>query len=322
MNETILSIQIPIGGSFSLFKNAWEGRAVFETLSIATGLHGDQVNGLHIASRLTRFLESVVEKREEDYRLLGKIQLLPAINVPALETGSRVWSFDGMDLDLAFPGNDAGDPTERICHTILRHTGESSCAVLLESSPRLYNCVPHVRILHPDRTMKKFARATLLNIGRVIKEHEIPKTQLTRYWTERGIPAFSILCGRADVYSPDYCDSIVQGLINLMCVMGVLGNQKQKSEKGTIEFHSLGDECQITANRAGLFEPEVRLGDRIGSGGLLGSIRDLRTGNLLEEIIAPEHGRVLALREHPLVYEKEPITVLVGEKKKSRLWPF
>ena len=59
MNETILSIQTPMGGSLALFKNVWEGNAVFETLSIVTGLHGDQVNGLHISARLTRFLEGV-----------------------------------------------------------------------------------------------------------------------------------------------------------------------------------------------------------------------------------------------------------------------
>ena len=112
MNETILSIQTPTGGSFTLFKNVWNGKAVFETLSIVTGLHGDHLNGIHICARLARFLEGVAEKHKNSYRLLGKIQLFPAVNVPALESGLRIWPFDGVDMDLAFPGNDAGDPTE------------------------------------------------------------------------------------------------------------------------------------------------------------------------------------------------------------------
>ena len=322
MNETILTIRTPLGGSFSLFKNVFQGNAVFETLSIVTGLHGDQVNGLHISARLTRFLESVFEKRENAYRLLGKVQLFPMVNVPALETGSRFWHFDGMDMDLAFPGNENGDPSEKICHAILRHTSESSFAVVLESAPLHYDCLPHIRMFDPDRNLKKLAAATLLPIGRVEEEVEIVKTRLMRYWMERGIPAFSIVCGRSGVYSKDECAAVFNGLINLMCKVGVLGCRGEKPGKGEMAIHGFDEEIQIFTARAGLFSPEARPGDRVKNGEVLGTLSDLRAGNRLEEITVPEAGRVLMLRAHPVVYESEPIAILIREKKASRLWPF
>ena len=89
-----------------------------------------------------------------------------------------------------------------------------------------------------------------------------------------------------------------------------------------IEIHSFNDECQVLTNKAGLFAPEVRLGDRVEKGELIGTLSDLRAGRPLEKIIAPIPGKILILRDHPLIYERETVAFLIKDKKKSSFWNF
>ena len=117
-----------------------------------------------------------------------------------METGSSFWPFDGVDLSFGFPGNGKGEITEKICSTLLKHTTDTSYGVILETAPRYYDCLPHIRLFKPDRTTKKLANALSLGIGRVTKKSEMPSTHLLRYWAEQSIPTFSIVCGKPNIF--------------------------------------------------------------------------------------------------------------------------
>ena len=62
------------------------------------------MNGLYINSLLTRFLDGVVAGYEPDFKLKGRVQIFPVVNIHAAQSGDRLWSYDDLDLDLAFPG--------------------------------------------------------------------------------------------------------------------------------------------------------------------------------------------------------------------------
>ena len=51
-----------------------------------------------------------------------RVRILPAVNVLGLNTRSRLWPFDGSDLNRMFPGYDAGETTQRIASAVLAAT--------------------------------------------------------------------------------------------------------------------------------------------------------------------------------------------------------
>ena len=106
MKEKILTLPSAFGGDLEIYKNIW-GKSS-EPLSIVSGLQGDHLNGLFLNSRLTQFLDSVVEGTDPHYTLIGQVQTFPVVNANAVQSGSRLWTLDGMDMDLAFPGNPGG----------------------------------------------------------------------------------------------------------------------------------------------------------------------------------------------------------------------
>jgi len=72
------------------------------TLVMMAGNHGDEYEGQIALSNLARTL----------------VILLPMVNAPAAEAGSRTSPIDNGNLNRLFPGNASGGPTEMIAHYI------------------------------------------------------------------------------------------------------------------------------------------------------------------------------------------------------------
>ncbi|MFQ5716997.1 MAG: M14 family metallopeptidase [Nitrospinales bacterium] len=322
IKEKIVSIQSPFGEPVALYKNAWDGGKTDDSLSIVGGLHGDQLNGLYIASRLTRFLQAVQEKREEGFRLQGKIQIFPIANPQAMQSGSQVWSFDGLDMDLAFPGNEYGEVADKLCHALLRHTADSTYGIVLSSGIRHYEDFPHIQIFRPDRKLKKFARSLELSAVREIPDSALIRIQLLPQWVERGVVPAILAWGKADTLARTHCDAVFDGLVNMMLSTGLLTHPSRKGRKTEIEFFEAKRERSIVATQAGLFVPEAQVGDSVAKGQRLGVMRDIYSGECVEEFTAPEDGLLVTLRSHPLAYEKEPIAILLAGEKTARFRPF
>ena len=65
MKEKVLSIPTAFGAQLELYKSSW-GKSG-EKLSIVSGLQGDHLNGMYLNSRLSMFLDSVVEGTDPNY---------------------------------------------------------------------------------------------------------------------------------------------------------------------------------------------------------------------------------------------------------------
>jgi predicted deacylase len=59
---------------------------------------------------------------------------------------------------------------------------------------------------------------------------------------------------------------------------------------------------RVRAERSGLFLPEFGVWSEVGEGAVLGTVIDPESGGVLESILSPCAGRVMAVREHPVVY--------------------
>ena len=63
-----------------------------------------------------------------------------------------------------------------------------------------------------------------------------------------------------------------------------------------------------------MFLKEVKVGSHLKKGQKIGEVRDIYSGKRLEELTAPVEGLLITLRQYPIVYEKEPIAVLLSGK--------
>ena len=314
MKEKVLSIPTPFGAPLELYKNTW-GKSG-DTLSIVSGLQGDHLNGIYLNSRLSQFLDSVVEGSNPDYTLKGRVVNFPVSNLNAIQSGSKLWPYDGMDMDLAFPGNSEGETTEALASAIYTHTAESYWGLILQSAPPHYEDAMHVQTLKVDGRIKQLCRDLQIETAR--KLNESTKVNLLYQWYAHDIAAVNISAGSPRTLNRPQCETLFQGIVNFMVAEKILkDNRKLKpSENTKSRIYEASD--AVIANTAGMFLKEMKVGTEIQKGQPIGEIRDIQSGKRLEEITATTDGLLVTLRQYPIVYEKEPIAVILTPKKSWR----
>ncbi|MFQ3184036.1 MAG: N-alpha-acetyl-L-2,4-diaminobutyrate deacetylase [Alteromonas macleodii] len=79
--------------------------------------------------------------------LIGRLILLPALNLPAFTEGTRLLPDDGLNLDRVFPGDPLGSLTQRIddwlSETLMPLSGH---IIELHSGGRTLNFAPCILI--------------------------------------------------------------------------------------------------------------------------------------------------------------------------------
>jgi predicted deacylase len=80
------------------------------TVLLTGGNHGDEYEGPIILSRLSRELTPD--------QVSGRVIILPALNLPAVQAGARVSPMDGLNMNRIFPGNRDGSITLAIAHYV------------------------------------------------------------------------------------------------------------------------------------------------------------------------------------------------------------
>ena len=321
MKETILSISSPLGPPVDLIQFSWEGALSKETISIVSGIQGNHLNGIYLCSRLIRFFNSVEAGKEPNYYLKGKIKIIPAVNLPAIQEGKSLWSFYNLDMNLAFPGNGQGEIVERIATAVYQHTKGSQFGIILQNAENHYEDDPHLFCLNPDGLTKDFARSLGPKNAREPKDSPIFRLCLYSQWMKQMITSVILSAGKPNHLDKPLCETLFSGLVNSFLWIGVLGNDRKKPKKYPLRFNRQNNEQFVFSHSGGFFLPMVKLGSEVKKGQKIGDVVDVYSGIVLESIVAQSSGYLVTLRNYPMVYQKEVLAVLLG-KPRSRFWPF
>lgn len=321
MKEILLSLPAPIGAPLELVKFHWQGKAGGDSVAIASGLHGDHLNGVFVCQRLVRFMDQVAGGHNPDYELAGRVDILPVVNLYALAAAERSWPFDNLDMDLAFPGNSEGEVTERIAAAVLHHTSDSTYGLLLKSASPHYEDAAHVQCFHPDRWERKLAAHLNLGLVREIAPPPSFRLQLFYQWITADLTCFQILAGRLGTVDQALCDRLFNGIVAFMVKAGVLNYAGGAGEASETAFYKSRDEVALCSPQAGWFVADVRAGEHLEEGARLGEVRDLSSGETLGEIRTPKDGVVVTLRCNPVIFEGEPVAILLANRPRG-IWPF
>jgi predicted deacylase len=239
---------------------------------LMAGNHGDEYEGQITLNRLIHDLDaSDIE---------GRVIVMPAANLPAAMASARVSPLDSGNLNRAFPGEPDSSPTWQIAHYI-ENVLVPQCSAWLD----LHSGGSSMDYLHfaafyesGEAALDARGEAIMLAFGapRSVRVTARPDPRLAAAAAHRRkIPYFGGEWGGGGSVSPDGVQLTRHGVLRVLAHLGVLrtihrfdvppAGKTQSLEWGGYDYYTFAPE-------AGLFEPVVRLGDRVKDGQLCGHV--------------------------------------------------
>lgn len=256
---------------------------------ILAGIHGDELNGIHIIHRLGDILEP--------NHIVGEVVLLPMVNIPGFNLHSRYLP-DRRDLNRLFPGSDKGSEGRRLAallwETFIQHVDFG--LDLHSASYNRWN-FPHIR---GDMSVDKI-REMASYFGAEINLHSRGVGgSLRREAAKIGIPILLFEAGQINRFERSVADIGIRGALSVLEGKGMLQEWPASVERLAIADTYYHKAHWIRADNGGLFVPFVMPGEAVQKGDVLGEIRSIQ-GDIVSVIRASFRGRVIGCSLHPQV---------------------
>ncbi len=260
---------------------------------LVAGIRGDTPEGTRILHTVARHLEPV------EARLRGTVDLYPCLNPMAAHHGSRTWPGFDLDLDRRFPGRADGHAPDRVAHAFLADVAGAAQVVDLRGAHPAFRQVPQARV--QTGQAEALERALVCNARVVWQRDESTVGSLAD-----ALPGLVTLEGGVgNRLTEGVGMELSDGVMNLLAVMGVLPEEDLPFHWAAIQRPLVVSDDRVLAVRAGrggLFLPATTVWAEVEEGQTTGEVVDPVTGEVRENVVAPRAGRVLALREQPVVY--------------------
>ena len=253
-------IPVPI----TVIKNG-EGPTAF----VSGGIHGDEYEGP------VTLMNMAYELQPED--VSGRLVIIPAVNLPAVEAGTRVSPIDGVNMNRCFPGRRNGGVTEMIAHYIAEVL-LPICDIQIDihSGGKTLEYIPTI-IFHEGNDKGRFEKvlAAAKLCGLPIASVENPTDHgglFEMECEERGLINMNFEMGGAGRVTRDYVRMADFAVNNILRHLGVLAGKpkKPKTEIRLMDVNRAG--ANIHVHDRGLFEPFVELGEKVKTGQALGQV--------------------------------------------------
>lgn len=269
-------------------------------VALVAGIHGNEANGVYALNLVAGILSM--------RRPAGTVHLLPCVNSVGAAEGRKRWPFDDRDIAAAFPGDPDGLPVERIAAAVLEATVADLC-VEMQTGSTVFHEYPHARAPVSGASLAH-ARATGLP---VVWRRAGDRFQdgLCGAWRNEGRAAVILRGGRAGSLDMPEAQEMARGVVRLLASMGVLPHTEPAGP--TLDADHVED---YRSGAGGFFIPEVRAGEAVGAGALLGHVRNPLGGDPIETIRARRDGRVLGVRIYPMAHAQE-LLVRIAEDKSA-----
>ncbi|GAA6135340.1 M14 family metallopeptidase [Oceaniserpentilla sp. 4NH20-0058] len=262
------------------------------TLFLSAAIHGDELNGIEIISRIIN--SKAIEK------LKGTLIAVPMVNVYGVLNQSRYLP-DRRDLNRSFPGSKRGSLAARMAYTFLNEVvTKADYGIDFHTGAIHRSNLPQIRANLDDPETLELAKAfglpVLLNAnlrdGSLRQSADDVSTKVLLYEAGEAL-RFDELAIRAGV----------KGAIKVMRHLGLLNKSKSKAKK-IIEPFIARQSGWIRASESGIVNHHKQLGDYVGKGDILATITD-PYGLQLDEIKSHAEGIIIGKQNIPLVQEGE-----------------
>lgn len=300
MLETIFKIELPVGEHYQLKRH----RFVPETgqshagkrISIISGTHGDELEGIYVITLLAEWLKAHPES------IRGTIDLYPSLNSLGIDSITRSVPFYQTDLNRIFPGQAQDTFPKQIAHGIVEAVKGSDIAIDIHASNIFLRELPQIRIANTySEQLVPLAKQLNMDFIWVHDAITVLEATLAHSLNSLGTRTLVVEYGVGMRLTPNYGQQLLTGLFNLMAEQGILDIPPQTvrapfySEHGCVHY--------INAEGAGLFIPAIDHCQHVAQDQCVGHIHDPYGYHTPIPCLAPANGVLFTLREYPIVYE-------------------
>jgi len=270
-------------------------------------------------------IKNLVHNIDAD-KVIGRIILIPVLNVSAFKAGKRDTPEDGVNLNRAFPGDVPGSITYRFADFVNRFIFPQVHVVIDIHSGgeqiRFARCTSFHIVEDPDQ--HKAMAQTARDFGcRFVMIYQDNTPGLLTSTAERlGKITIGSELGWGESVSREGVSMARQGILSAAVRQGQMSGELPSNEHCPAGDQILVDnsemECYVLAPFEGHYEPVADCGDRMSPGQLIGYLHDFdRIDEPPAEIRSPHDGYLLCQSWHAGVFRGEVAAVV----SKVKEWP-
>ena len=307
MKRNLLCMTAPVRDGFDIPCHEIGPPSAYPAVALVAGLHGDEINGVFILSRLADFLNSVEEGKYPELRLMRRVLIIPAVNVLGVNLRTRTWPFDKTDINRMFPGSTTGETTQRTAYAVLEATKRADYRVDLHTASSDFEEIPQVRLHGPTEEERKTARK--FGLPAIMERSLSPvfTTTMMCSWKVWSGESFLLRIGQGGTVQLNHCQRVFRAMVSFLGRIGVLEGVDIALEDEEICHFDKASAFRVYAEKAGTFVSDSQVGRWVRAGQELGYIYDSFSGNVIEKVVSPIAGLLTGIRRHPLLFEGDLI---------------
>ncbi|MBB3059340.1 succinylglutamate desuccinylase/aspartoacylase domain-containing protein [Microbulbifer rhizosphaerae] len=255
------------------------------SLCLTAAIHGDELNGIETVRRVMYNLDPA--------NLSGAVIGVPIVNLQGFHRGSRYLT-DRRDLNRHFPGDPNGSSASRIAHSFFHEVIVHCNAVVDLHTGSFYRTnLPQLR---GDLTNPKVVKMTKGFGSTVVLHSDGAKGTLRRAAVNAGIPTVTLEAGAPMVLDEVSVSHSVKGIRTLLNQLAMVSKFRLWGDPEPVYYNSTWQR----ATTGGIIFSEVKLGESVRKGDLLGTVTNPIT-NVRKEIRSEYNGRVLGMAMNQVV---------------------
>ncbi|NVJ59714.1 MAG: succinylglutamate desuccinylase/aspartoacylase family protein [Gammaproteobacteria bacterium] len=267
------------------------GRREGPKLFVSAAVHGDELNGIEIISRL---INSKSVKN-----LKGTLIAVPLVNAYGVLNHDRYLP-DRRDLNRSFPGTKKGSLASRIAYIFMNEiVKQCDYGIDLHTGALHRSNLPQIRANLEDPATLELAKA----FGApVLINSNLRDGSLRECANELGIAMLLYEAGEALRFDELSIRAGYRGILNVMRHLGMLS--KRPTKRAPIKPFIAEDSGWVRATDSGFVSHRHQLGDYVKKGDLLATVKD-PFGDVIDEVVAHAEGIIIGKQNIPLVHEGE-----------------
>jgi predicted deacylase len=301
----VCSVGMPTGERVDVVRRRFSN-GTGPRMAIVAGVRGDTPEGIRVAHIVASHLQ------EHHDKINGTVDIYPCVNPLAAHRGMRRWPFFDQDLNRRFPGREGAHAPDQVAYSLVEDLRGIDQLIEVRGANPAFTEALQAQVRHTDQSAAELARHA--NVEVVWARTPGPAAPSTLVYQ---FPSSIVLeGGTGNRLTAGVAESLANGVLNVLNVKGILPDE-------ALPFHWAGvarprvvadvHVQRVRAEVGGLFLPMVRPWGEVEAEQIVGEVVDPIGGRLLEEIRSPKSGRVLALREQPVVLPGTMVARIVTE---------
>lgn len=254
-------------------------------LALMAGMHGDEINGVEIVRRI---LDSDLNRAKR-----GTVVCMPIVNVYGFLNYSREVP-DGKDINRSFPGNKSGSLASRVAYHLMREViPYIDYGIDFHTGGAARTNYPQVRCVMSNEKNAELAAA--FNAPFTIDSPFRPRS-LRQAASKKGKNIIVYEGGESLRFDTHAIEAGLSGALRLMKHLNMIDWAPEASEENRVIWNS----TWVRARTAGLFQANIRAGNKVEKNQWLGTMTD-PFGEFKEQIKSPTTGYVIGLNNAPVI---------------------